>query len=206
MDFRHPLRVVTPTLDGDVLRVLAAADAEFSGREVHQLIGHSSENGVRKALARLVEQGVVQSRKVGAATLYRFNTEHVAAAWIEGLLGLREQTAERLRAQIKGWTVRPVVAAMFGSAARGEARSSSDLDLFLVRPSGADEEIWDAQLDALVEAATRWTGNDARPLVLDEDDLQDALRDEPVIQDILDEGVELTPSSLRTLRRLRRSG
>ena len=201
MDFRSPLRVVTPTLDGDVLRVVAAAEREFSGREVHRLVGHSSENGVRKALARLVEQGVVRSRRVGASTMYSFNRDHVAAPWIEGLLGVRDQIAERLRAQIKGWTVRPVVAAMFGSAARGEARPGSDMDILLVRPTGADEDAWEAQVDALVEAATRWTGNDTRPLVIGEDDLTHGVQNERVMADVLADGIELAGSSLRRLRR-----
>ena len=61
MDFRRPLSVVAPTLDGDVLGVLAGAEEEFTGRRIHQVLGHGSEAGVRKAADRLVEQGIVDS-------------------------------------------------------------------------------------------------------------------------------------------------
>lgn len=200
MDFGHPLRVVTPTLDGEVLRVLAGADAEFTGRAVHQLIGQGSENGVRRALARLVSEGVVDSRQAGRATLHRLNRDHVASSWIEGLTGLRAQLLERLRSEIGSWAVQPVAAAVFGSVARGEAGPASDLDIVLVRPSSADDDAWDAQVRALAEKATRWTGNDARPLEVDEADLGTDAMDESVIKDILDHGIEVG-GSLRMLRR-----
>jgi predicted nucleotidyltransferase len=203
MDFRHPFAVVTPTLDGDVLRVLAGVDTELTGAQVHRLVGHSSVAGVRRVLIRLSEQGIVDVRGAGAAKLYRFNREHVAALWVQGLAGVRNQLVDRLRARIADWDIQPVVAALFGSAARGEATPRSDLDIFLVRPSGADEEVWVDQTAALAGAATRWTGNEARTLEMSEDELADAA-DEPVVSDILEHGIELA-GSLRRLRRLARS-
>jgi hypothetical protein len=199
MDFRRPLAVVTPTLDGDVLRVLVGVDAELTGAQVHRLVGHSSVAGVRRVLIRLSEQGIVDVRGAGAAKLYRLNREHVAARWVEGLAGLRSQVVERLRTHIGGWEIAPVVAALFGSVARGEAAPRSDLDIFLVRPTAADEDAWSDQTASIAAAATRWTGNDARTLEVGEDELAD-LADEPVIHDILEHGIELA-GSLRTLRR-----
>ncbi|HWH46063.1 MAG TPA: nucleotidyltransferase domain-containing protein [Thermoleophilaceae bacterium] len=201
MDFRRPLRVVTPTLEGDVLRVMAGADAEFTGGEVHRLVEHGSRDGVRDALDRLVDQGVVLCRPAGRAHLYRFNREHVAAPWIEGLAGVRQQLLERLRSEIEGWAVQPVAAAVFGSVARGEAGPESDLDVFLVRPASADEDTgWDEQVAALAAAVTRWTGNDARPLEFREDELAAGAGDEPVLRDVLEHGIEIG-GSLRALRR-----
>lgn len=197
MDFRHPLHAVAPTLDGDVLSVLAGADKEFTGREVHRMLGHSSEQGVRKALSRLVDQGVVHARAAGPSRLYAFNADHLAAPWISGLVDMRGQLVTRCREAVAAWEIPPVAAAIFGSAARGEATPTSDLDLFFVRPSGADDARWEAQVAALAEAATRWTGNDARPLVFDADDIT---TDEPVLQEILSEGIEIG-GSLRALRR-----
>ena len=100
MDFRRPLETVTPTLDGDVLAVLARADAEITGREIQRLAGHGSHQGIRNAADRLAQQGVVLRRLVGNANLYRLNRDHVAAPWIEGLASLPEQVLERLRTVI----------------------------------------------------------------------------------------------------------
>ena len=201
MDFRRPLWGLAPSLEGEALRVLTGAEAEYTGRQVHQLIGHSSEEGVRRALNRLVDEGLVSSRKAGQATLYGFNREHVAAPWIVGLMRLRAELVERLREEIGSWTVQPLAAAIFGSVARGEAGPGSDLDIFLVRPSSGDEQTWDAQVAALADAATRWTGNDARPVELDEADLVGGAVDESLIQDVLDHGIEIA-GSLRALRKL----
>ena len=204
MDFHRPLQVVAPTLDGDVLRVLAAADAEFTGRETHRLMGHSSEEGVRQALGRLAEQGIVLRRRAGRAYLYSFNREHVAAPWVMGLVGLRQQLIERIRDAIAPWSIQPIVAVLFGSVARGEAGPSSDVDIFFIRPSGADEDLWMEQVAALTAAVTRWTGNDARALEFSQGELEAHELDEPLVGNVLDQGIELA-GSLKTLRQSTRS-
>ena len=60
MDFSRPMSVITPTVDGDVLTALAQADASFTPGRLHKVIGRHSEDGVRRALRRLVRQGVVE--------------------------------------------------------------------------------------------------------------------------------------------------
>jgi predicted nucleotidyltransferase len=164
MDFRRPLSVVTPTLDGGVLSVLAAAKEEFSGRRIHRVLGHGSEHGVRKAADRLVEQGIVLRRQAGQAKLYSLNREHVAAPHVEGLASLRIQLIGRLKETIAEWRQPPHFALLFGSVARGEAAPGSDLDLLLVQDMSMDEEdpVWLEQVASLERDATRWTGNDAR--------------------------------------------
>jgi len=164
MDFRRPLSVVTPTLDGGVLAVLAAAKEEFSGRRIHRVLGHGSEHGVRKAADRLVEQGIVLRRQAGQAKLYSLNREHLAAPHVEGLASLRSQLIGRLKATIAEWRQPPYFALLFGSVARGEAGPDSDLDLLLIQDMSTDEEdpVWREQLANLERHATLWTGNDAR--------------------------------------------
>jgi hypothetical protein len=202
MDFRRPLTVVTPTLDGDVLAVLAGADEEFSGRRIHRVIANGSENGIRKAAERLVEQGIVISRRAGRANLYKLNRAHVAAPYVEGLVTLRTQLFDRLRSTISGWRQPPRSALVFGSVARAEAGALSDLDLLLVRPLDIDEEVpeWREQLALLEEQATAWAGNEARILEYGEDELGDA-EVRRVIQEALADGIELF-GSRRSLRRL----
>lgn len=107
MDFRRPLQVVTPTLDGDVLSVLARADAEMTGRELQRVIGRGSHQGIRNAADRLTEQGVLSRRPSGNANLYRLNRDHVAASWIEGLASLPAQVLDRLRNAIDAWEQPP---------------------------------------------------------------------------------------------------
>lgn len=198
--------VLTPTLDGDVLAVLARAEIELSGRELARHIGHGSPEGVRRAADRLVQQGALLQRKAGSARLYRLNRDHLAAPWIEGLASMREQLIERLRATIARWEQPARIALLFGSVARGDARAESDLDLMVICRSGCDPDSdpWRTQLLELEQAATAWTGNDARILEYGEEELPH-LSGEPLFDDVLRDGVELY-GSLRILRRLMHTG
>ena len=166
MDLRRPLTTVTPTLDGDALAVLAGGDVEMSGREVHRLAGRGSEHGMRKVLDRLAAEGVVLRRSAGQANLYKLNRDHLAAAAIESLAGLRQELLRRMRAAVDAWDVAAEVVVLFGSAARGAAERGSDIDLLVVRQDAVDSEdaTWRTQLTSLAEAVTAWTGNDTRLL------------------------------------------
>ena len=55
---------------------------------------------------------------------------------------------------------------MYGSAARGDGDSSSDVDLLAVRPDSVpgDDPDWQASLTSLADAVHRWTGNNAEIL------------------------------------------
>ncbi|MGD0454086.1 MAG: nucleotidyltransferase domain-containing protein [Solirubrobacteraceae bacterium] len=201
MDFRRPLQGVTPTLDGDVLSVLARAEAEMTGRELQRVVGRGSHQGIRNAADRLTEQGVVSRRSSGSANLYQLNRDHVAAAWIEGLASLPAQVFGRLREAINGWERRPTLVVLFGSVARGEAAPGSDLDLLIVRPADCepDEPVWLEQLSKLQAHASAWTGNDARILEFGERELIDGEPQQVLIEAARD-GIELY-GKLRLLRR-----
>ena len=166
MNLNRPLSVITPTVDADVLAVLAGAQASFTGRQVHQVAGRHSERGIRNALHRLCLQGIVHRERVGAADQYRLNRAHLAAPYIEGLAGLRHELLQRISDELSRWTIPPVFAALFGSAARGDMRPDSDIDLLVVRERtvGVDDPTWRDQVDALARQVTAWAGNDTRML------------------------------------------
>ena len=207
MDFRRPLQVITPTLDGDVLSVLARADAEMTGRELQRVIGRGSHQGIRNAADRLAYQGVVSRRSAGSANLYQLNRDHVAASWIEGLASLPAQVLDRLRNAIDEWEQLPLLVVLFGSVARGEATPESDLDLLVIRPATCDpDELWQEQISTLQTHASAWTGNDARILEFGE---QELLESEPqqVLADAAKDGIELygTLSLLRDCAKARKA-
>jgi predicted nucleotidyltransferase len=207
MDFRRPLSVVAPTLDGDVLAVLAGADEEFTGRRIHRVLGHGSEHGVRKAADRLVEQGIVTRRQAGQAKLYSLNRGHLAAPYVEGLGSLRLQLINRLKESVRAWKKPPAVVFLFGSVARGDAGVESDLDLLVVRRIDTQEESspWQDQLAALEREATVWTGNEARVIEYGKRDLADPdVRG--VAEAALEEGIPIHGGRPRLRRLLARYG
>jgi predicted transcriptional regulator len=188
MELSRPLSTVTPTLDGDVLAVLARHDATFTTGQLHRVLTQHSEEGIRRVLQRLTKQGVVQSDRVGNAFTYRLNLDHLAAEHIIGLARLQETLLNRLEDRLASWEVPPIYAAVFGSAARGSMTVDSDLDLLLVRPDDAAADLWDGQVDQLVSDITRWVGNDARTLQFTTGELA-GRRDEPVLHSVLSEGL-----------------
>ncbi|HEU0250022.1 MAG TPA: nucleotidyltransferase domain-containing protein [Solirubrobacteraceae bacterium] len=190
MDFHKPLGVVTSTLDGDVLAVLARADLELTSSEIRRLAGVGSMQGIRNTAERLTREGIVSRRIAGNTHLYRLNREHVAAKSIEVLASLPERVVKGLREAISGWVQPPALAFLFGSAATGNATADSDVDLLIVRPSGINPDSlpWTRQLADLQAQATAWTGNDTRILEYGEEEMSIS---DPVVFDALRDGIEL---------------
>jgi hypothetical protein len=183
MDVAHPYYAICPTLDSSVLNVLAGTSRPLTGREVARLTGRSSHSGVLDVLNRLAEHGVVDRVEAGRALLFSLNREHLAAPAVDVLAGLRAELLERLRGTFDTWKVAPVHASLFGSAARGDGNTSSDVDLFIVRPSDVPEDDagWRMQRDDLATRVQRWTGNHAGIAEVAEQDLRRLRRDRPPI-------------------------
>jgi predicted nucleotidyltransferase len=169
VDVSHPIRAVVPTLDGPVLEVLARVSRPLSGREVHRIAGVGSENGIRLALARLVDQGVVRAEERRPGKYYAINRSHLAWPAVERLTSMRAELLSRLREAIAQWQPQPEHASLFGSTARGEGTAHSDIDVLLVRPSDVDDEAcqWVEQVDCLRVDVEDWTGNHAQVLEMD---------------------------------------
>ena len=134
-----PTRAVTATLDGPVLAVLAQAGRPLTVGEVTAQTPRGSEIGVRRSLARLVEQGIVRATEMGRNRVHELNRDHVAAPIAEALAGLRLALWQKLRGTLSGWNPKPVYACVFGSAARGDGDAQSDIDVLLVRSPVAGE-------------------------------------------------------------------
>jgi len=161
MDLAMPLAVVTPTLDAAVLHALADTTARASGAQVHRMAGTGSPDGVRRVLTRLVAQGIVLAEEHPNATLYLLNRDHVAADAIVALTRLRSTIIDRITDAVSHWSPEPVHASLFGSFARGEATTNSDIDILVVigPASAADQDTRATQIDQLSADVLRWTGN-----------------------------------------------
>jgi predicted nucleotidyltransferase len=204
MELHRPLSTVTPTLDGDVLAVLARSDVAFTTGQLRRLLEGPSEEGVRKVLQRLTKQGVVSSTRVGNVFSYQLNRDHLAAEHIIGLARLQEQLLDRLSDRLASWRIKPVFAAVFGSAATGSMTVGSDLDLLIVFPVRHSEEEWREQVDELAAEVTRWTGNDTRPVEFAETEIVGRSRD-PLMMEVVNRGIPVIGSRSWLLRRLRQT-
>lgn len=202
MQLNHPLATITPTLDGDVLALLAQHEAAVTTGQLHRILTSYSEEGIRKVVRRLAGQGIVQSERVGNTYSYRLNREHLAAGPVMELARLLATLLSRIEERLASWPVPPVYAAVFGSAARGTMTPDSDLDLLLIRPDDRPPGDWDEQVGELAADVTRWTGNDTRTVQYTVSEVG-ADRSEPVLRAVLDEGLTVAGSRAWLNRQLR---
>jgi len=157
MDLESPLRTIASSVEAEVLRVLAGADADFSSSQVHRLIESASPYGVRKALARLADSGLVLSSAQGSWALWRGNRDHILWPSVELAVDARRELLSRLRGQFAEHN--ELLVYLYGSFARRSATPESDIDILIVYPD-------DVEHDALVDFAhdlsqqvLAWTGN-----------------------------------------------
>jgi predicted nucleotidyltransferase len=202
MDLSQPYAAVCPSLEGPVLDVLAHTTRPLTGREVARLARRGSERGVRLVLHRLVAHGLVTAQEAGPASLFVLNRDHIAASVVEGLMRLRAELIERIRREIEGWESQPAHVSVFGSAARGDGNTGSDVDLLIVRPDAVpeDDPRWREQLHLLAEKIERWSGNHASLHELSPAQLKAAVRRrEPIVASLSEQSIALAGASFADL-------
>lgn len=203
MDLSNPYVGMFPTVDSAVLYVLASARKPRTGREIARLAGRS-QSATQRVLDRLADHGLVLRDQAGRAFVYRLNSEHVAAAPISTLAAMRAALFHRIGDRIEEWLLRPMHVSVFGSAARGDGSTGSDVDIFIVRVAAVDEEdgVWRGQLDDLSTSIHAWSGNHAGIAEVGEHELE-KLREErpPVIAELERDAVQIYGPPVRRILR-----
>ena len=163
--------------------MLAGTTRPMTGREIARLMGRTSHSGVLIALNRLAKHGVVDREEAGRALLFTLNREHLAAPAVDLLAHMRSELLDRLSHAANSWGIGAVHVSLFGSFARGEGDTDSDIDLFVVRPKkvGREDPRWREQLDLLARQVQRWTGNRAGIAEVGEEELSRMRKEKPPI-------------------------
>jgi len=202
MDVARPHAALVPSLDGDVLSVLARTTRPLTGREVARLTGRRAHSGVLGVLRRLDEQGLVDRQEAGRALLYTLNRDHLAAPAVEVLAGMRAELYRRVTRAIEEWSVPAAQVSVFGSTARGDGDAASDIDLLIVRHQevSAEDEAWRAQIDVLATRIRRWAGNQASIVEVGESELSELAQTErPILRDLRKDAITLVGPALDAL-------
>ncbi len=213
MDLSSPISSVIPSSQGAVLAVLARAGQWLSGRKVADMTeGRVSQPRVNKILQDLTVAGLVLREDHPPAKVYRLNRDHVAANAIVALAEQWTTLLQRIQDDLAEWNPEPVSACLFGSAARGEAGVSSDIDVLLIAPDDVlepktlGEMVWESQVDDLVDKIYRWSGNACEVLQLTTAEVQAAVdRDDRLVRDLQSDAIALQGRDIRTLLRKRPS-
>lgn len=194
MDLSRPWAPIRSSVDMEVLRVLRGTTRPLTGREVARLVHAGSQPTVNASLRRLSDEGLVHVEEAGNAYLYTFNREHLAAPAVELLADVRAELERRVRDEVTGWKIAPVHLSVFGSAARGDGDTKSDIDIFVVRPRDVpdDDPGWGEQLDGLSDHVLAWTGNHAGLSEVSETDVRRLRRERPpVVQELSHDAITI---------------
>lgn len=167
--------------------MLSGTTRPLTGREVARLVRTGSQPAVNASLRRLAEQGLVRAEEAGNAYLHTLNREHLGAPVVVLLRDIRRELERRLRVEIEEWKIAPTHASIFGSAARGDGDTSSDIDIFVVRPTDVDDDDagWRQQLDRLADRVYAWTGNHGGISEVSAADVRRLRRERPPVVDEL---------------------
>ena len=164
VDVSSPISTIIPSLDGPVLACLAATTAPLGLAQIHRQVGHSSKSGVRQVLLRLKDNGIVSEIPGG----FVLNRLHITARAVEILADLHGELIRRIRSAVNTWKSEVLLVGLFGSAARRDGNSSSDIDILIVSEAQDLKEL----ADQLASQVTAWTGNPAQIVAINRKELK----------------------------------
>jgi predicted nucleotidyltransferase len=197
VDVGRPYADVVPGVRGSVLATLAQLAVPVT---VRALARHAevSPQGALQVVNDLAVAGIVTVTSAGRSLMVSLNRDHLAAEPILGLVGLRARLVERLTGELAGWS-NLAGGWLFGSAARGDGDSTSDIDVLLVADHGPDDE-WESSCARLASQVRAWTGNPTQLVEHTRRSFAALVRRNPLIAALRSEGVPLTPTSPELLR------
>lgn len=115
-----------------VLTVLDRAAPNLSGRTIASMAEGVSPAQVNLVLRKFERLGIVNVESVPPSKLYTLNRNHFGTKALLQLLGQFDAFLQEAHKKLGAWSSKPNAVWLFGSAARGEANSDSDIDLVFV--------------------------------------------------------------------------
>jgi predicted nucleotidyltransferase len=192
--FRRPLDPVFASPSHiAILRALLDSAEGMSGRQVARL-AEVNHQACAVALGRLEELGVVTRQGSGQSQLFRLNRAHrlvrdLLVPLLQGERVIFRQALQRVGSLLAG---RRVQALVFGSAARGEERKGSDLDLLWILPSAREASAIRQVADEVRATLRREWGIRVNVLILPQRSVARRQKlGDPLITNALREGIEV---------------
>lgn len=157
MNLGSPILVIAPTVRGALLQALARLEQPVTRRQLAATAGVAPGNA-SSVVGELIQTGLVLETVAGRSSMVSLNRNHLAAGPVMALAGLRGELIRRLRVRLSRW---PDLhgAWLFGSVARGDSDSDSDIDLLIVADKLQSPDLHERLSDLHADVRS-WTGND----------------------------------------------
>lgn len=187
MDYLQPLQALFPGAGAAVLDVLTRTTEPLTLRQIadradvsHPQVGHHVD--------RLEALGVVHRHIAGRSHLISL-THSAAAQLLRRLTELHADVLAHMRDTARQLDPAPSSIIVFGSFARGTARTDSDIDLAVIAtPDWMDDDDCQAQLAAWTDQVAAHAGNPVAEILATPAELADR-HDEPLWEDIRRDGI-----------------
>ncbi len=201
MDFRKPIEEVIPGAQGKLLNVFAHTSTNLSTSTAARLSGVSVAQASR-ILPELARMGILERTEVPPSVTYRFVSDNLASQAISFLSRIREVAIDELRRLALAKVDPSISLVLFGSFARADADSESDIDVLLVHPDdNQNPEEWSDGVEEWRRSAQLLTGNEVELMAVNQSEVSrlfDSGR--PVWSDIQTDGIAIIGRSLDELR------
>ena len=201
MDLGSPVLDVAPAVRGALLQALARLEQPVTRRRLAAAAGVAPGNA-SAVIEELIQAGLVSETVAGRSSMVVLNRDHLAAGPVLALAGLRGELIRRLRERLSAW---PELngAWLFGSVARGDADSDSDVDLLIVADDLQSNDLHE-RLSRLQADVRSWTGNDLQLVEHSPSSWRKLVRAKnPLVEQIRLDGIALASGSASLLGRQR---
>lgn len=176
-----------------VLRFLTKVRGSFTGRELARQVGLSPEK-TRQVLKDFQEQGIVEVQNAGRTNLYKLRKESTLVKNVLVPLFHSERNLPKSLAQtIRKGTSFPVVSIiLFGSLARGEERSDSDIDVLILTENNGDLRKAKKEIESIEHKVIEEFSNRLSPLIWNVREFQRRYKTKDhLLRQIIKEGIVL---------------
>lgn len=182
-----------------ILRTLQECREGMSGRAIAReaRINHQT---CAVAIKNLESLGILQRQGSGHTQLIRLNFENYLVNYsILPLLKQERELFKRIRNEIVISFKDVLVITIFGSTARGQEKMGSDIDVLFVVHESKKNKILNKITDYTSTFIYRF-GVRLSPIVLTVDEVKLRIkRSDPLLKNILSDGISLTPKKLQDL-------
>jgi len=184
-----------------VLRVLLDSSQGLTGREIARLAGMTHRSCL-KALTDLEALSMVRRQRGGRDHLFSLNQEHrLVRTGVLPLFAAERQFTKALYALLRRRLQKKTTSLIvFGSVARKEETSSSDLDLCLVVGTETEKRgVQDAVHHLAPEVLRQYGAKLSSLIVTKRQFVQKARQKQPPVYQILNDGIVIGGSTMRGL-------
>jgi predicted nucleotidyltransferase len=202
MNLSSPIESLIPGLRGRVLTVLVRSPLPVGLRELSRRARTTSHSSVKRVLTELLDEGLVEYALVSRGGQYiQLNRSHILAEHLVAIDRANDDVLATIRTTAATWPRQPRAIVLFGSVARGDDTSNSDVDILMVwKDEVPPTDQWENERRHLTDIVYAMTGNTVNVTEFTRTQWEAAVaRRDPFVASVEHDGALIVGTSVRAL-------